>query len=129
LSRRSYIIQVGLDRIKRDIDPEQKASQGKQIRDEKKSETSDQRLEKYTWSLRNLSKTGFVAFTLGMAGMGGALADQSRSLQSLSGSDNATGLLPPSNQRGQFIGYSPPERYVPSEVDFVHSLDKKHEAE
>lgn len=93
---------MGLDRIKRDIDPEHKAFQGKQIRDEKKSETSDQRLEKYTWSLRDLSKTGLVTFTLAMAGIVGGVEARPESPGSAlqrKGHDNATVLPPAFNQK------------------------------
>jgi len=71
----------------------------------------------YAEKVRNGLKAAAVATLAMTAGMGGAMADQSRSLQNLPGSDNSTGLLPTSNQRGQFIGYNPPERYVPSERD------------
>ena len=71
-------------------------SQKKQSKAEKNSETSDQRLLRNTRFLKAVG-TGLV---LGMSRMGGALADQSHLLQSVSGSDNSMALLPPSDQRG-----------------------------
>ncbi len=94
---------MGLDRIKRDINPEGKSSQVEQLRDKKESETSDQRLERYTWSFRDLSKTGFVTFTLAMAGIVGGIEGStpasSDSALALRGSDNVTVLLPALNQK------------------------------
>jgi hypothetical protein len=62
-----------LRETRRNTDLEKTSEVGKQRKAEKKSETSEQRLWGYTRFL-----TVGTVFMLGMAGMGGALADRSR---------------------------------------------------
>lgn len=114
---------MGLEISKRAIDTK-KNFQEKKIKVEKKSETSDQRLWRNTRFLKAVG-TGLM---LGMAGMGGAMADQSRSLQSLSSSDNATGLSPVLGlgDRYDLQGRTPLSEFDPSKVmpEFLDPLRK-----
>ncbi len=110
---------MGFRETKRNADVKKISEVVKQGKVENQSETTEQRFGRNTRFWYDLTKVKAVGtgLLLAMAGMSGALADQSRSLQTLAGSDHATGLLPASNQQGQFIGYHPPERYVPSAKD------------
>jgi hypothetical protein len=86
---------MGFRETGKNIDAE-KVSQNKQSKaDTKPKTTHEQRIQKYTWSLRDLSKTGFVTFTLGMARIvGGVGAESLGSALNVGSSDNATDLPP-----------------------------------
>ena len=109
---------------RRNTDAEKASEVGKQSKAEKKSETSEQRLWRYT----RLFKSSLIGTMMLTAGMGGALADQSRSLQTLSGSDNATDL-PPALDRKEFNTLShwtalefDPGRVTPEVVEHFKKL-------
>ena len=100
--------------IERNKDADKASGVGKLSEvDTKPKTTADQRL----WRNTRFFKAVGIGLTLGMAGMGGALADQSRSLKELAGSDNAPGLFPAFDQQVSFTGNSLSEGYVPSAKD------------